>query len=114
MPAEFASFRVADQIFTRIGVDDDFETNSSTFMVEMKEVNKKSPYVQYCGTFTISILTFSLYCQVSYIIHNASNRSLIIIDELGRGTSAEEGIGICHSVCEFLIGLKVQGTGYNL
>ncbi|KAK3538258.1 hypothetical protein QTP70_033065, partial [Hemibagrus guttatus] len=80
VPAEFASFRVADQIFTRIGVDDDFETNSSTFMVEMKEV--------------------------SYIIHNASNRSLIIIDELGRGTSAEEGIGICHSVCEFLIVLQ--------
>lgn len=38
VPAEYASFRVADQIFTRIGVDDDFETNSSTFMVEMKEV----------------------------------------------------------------------------
>lgn len=39
VPAEFASFRLADQIFTRIGVDDDFETNSSTFMVEMKEVH---------------------------------------------------------------------------
>lgn len=38
VPAEYASFRVADQIFTRIGVDDDFETNSSTFMLEMKEV----------------------------------------------------------------------------
>ena len=37
VPAEYASFRIADQIFTRIGVDDDFETNSSTFMVEMKE-----------------------------------------------------------------------------
>uniref|UniRef100_W5K1S4 MutS homolog 4 n=1 Tax=Astyanax mexicanus TaxID=7994 RepID=W5K1S4_ASTMX len=80
VPAEYASFRVADQIFTRIGVDDDFETNSSTFMVEMKEV--------------------------SYITHTASERSLIIIDELGRGTSAEEGIGICHAVCEFLINLK--------
>ncbi|XP_075304759.1 mutS protein homolog 4 [Odontesthes bonariensis] len=80
VPAEYASFRVADQIFTRIGVDDDFETNSSTFMLEMKEV--------------------------SYIIHNASDRSLIIIDELGRGTSAEEGVGICHSVCEFLLSLK--------
>ncbi|XP_076014607.1 mutS protein homolog 4 [Genypterus blacodes] len=79
--AEYASFRVADQIFTRIGVDDDFETNSSTFMLEMKEI--------------------------SYIIHNVSDRSLIIIDELGRGTSAEEGIGICHSVCEFLLSLKV-------
>ncbi|XP_036397399.1 mutS protein homolog 4 [Megalops cyprinoides] len=77
LPAEYASFRIADQIFTRIGVDDDFETNSSTFMVEMKEV--------------------------SYITHNVSDRSLIIIDELGRGTSAEEGIGICHAVCEFLL-----------
>ncbi|KAM8916598.1 mutS protein homolog 4 isoform 3-T3 [Spinachia spinachia] len=81
VPAEYASFRVADQIFTRIGVDDDFETNSSTFMLEMKEI--------------------------SYIIHNVSDRSLIIIDELGRGTSAEEGIGICYSVCEFLLSLKV-------
>ncbi|XP_056623120.1 mutS protein homolog 4 isoform X2 [Triplophysa dalaica] len=80
VPAEYASFRIADQIFTRIGVDDDFETSSSTFMVEMKEV--------------------------SYIIHNASAKSLIIIDELGRGTSPEEGVGICHSVCEFLINLK--------
>ncbi|XP_061700348.1 mutS protein homolog 4 [Syngnathoides biaculeatus] len=80
IPAEYASFRIADQIFTRIGIDDDFETNSSTFMVEMKEV--------------------------SYIIHNVSEQSLIIIDELGRGTSAEEGIGICHSVCEFLLSLK--------
>ncbi|XP_077476922.1 mutS protein homolog 4 isoform X1 [Stigmatopora argus] len=81
VPAEYASFRIADQIFTRIGIDDDFETNSSTFMLEMKEV--------------------------SYIIQNASERSLIIIDELGRGTSAEEGIGLCHSVCEFLLNLKV-------
>lgn len=47
---------------------------------------------------------------MSYIIHNVSDRSLIIIDELGRGTSAEEGIGICHSVCEFLLGLKVRHT----
>lgn len=46
--------------------------------------------------------------KISYIIHNASDRSLIIIDELGRGTSAEEGIGICHAVCEFLLSLKVQ------
>uniref|UniRef100_A0A3P8U5S2 MutS homolog 4 n=1 Tax=Amphiprion percula TaxID=161767 RepID=A0A3P8U5S2_AMPPE len=80
VPAEYASIRVADQIFTRIGVDDDFETNSSTYMLEMKEI--------------------------SYIIHNTSDRSLIIIDELGRGTSAEEGIGICHSVSEFLLSRK--------
>lgn len=48
------------------------------------------------------------FSKISYIIHNASDKSLIIIDELGRGTSAEEGIGICHSVCEFLLGLKVE------
>ena len=80
VPAEFASFRIADQIFSRIGSDDDIETNSSTFMLEMKEIN--------------------------YIVQNASNTSLIIIDELGRGTSADEGVGICHSVCEYLLCLK--------
>nr|XP_056701237.1 mutS protein homolog 4 [Euleptes europaea] len=80
VPAEYASFRIAEQIFTRIGMDDDIETNSSTFMKEMKEI--------------------------SYIIQNANDRSLIIIDELGRGTSTEEGIGICYAVCEYLLKLK--------
>lgn len=80
VPAEYASFRIADQIFSRIGSDDDMETNSSTFMLEMKEIN--------------------------YIVQNASNKSLIIMDELGRGTSAEEGVGICHSICEYLLRLK--------
>lgn len=49
VPAEYASFRIADQIFTRIGVDDDFETNSSTFMVEMKEVR----FVLYLGCLSL-------------------------------------------------------------
>ncbi|XP_074639659.1 mutS protein homolog 4-like [Acropora palmata] len=80
VPAEYASFRVADQIFSRIGSDDDIETNSSTFMLEMKEIN--------------------------YIIQNASDKSVIIIDELGRGTSSEEGVGICFSICENLLGKK--------
>ncbi|KAG8132557.1 hypothetical protein E2320_010399 [Naja naja] len=80
VPAEYSSFRIAEQLFTRIGMDDDIETNSSTFMKEMKEV--------------------------TYIIQNANDRSLIIIDELGRGTSPEEGIGICYSVCEYLLNLK--------
>ncbi|KAJ8047643.1 MutS protein-like 4 [Holothuria leucospilota] len=78
--AEFASFRLCDQIFSRIGCDDDIETNASTFMLEMREVN--------------------------YIIQNCSHSSLVIIDELGRGTSNEEGVGICHAVCEYLISLK--------
>ncbi|XP_075038032.1 mutS protein homolog 4 isoform X1 [Mixophyes fleayi] len=80
VPAEYCSIRIAEQIFTRIGMDDDIETNSSTFMKEMKEI--------------------------TYIIQNANDKSLIIIDELGRGTSTEEGIGICYAVCEYLLGLK--------
>ncbi|XP_064287753.1 mutS protein homolog 4 isoform X2 [Passer domesticus] len=80
VPAEYCSFRIAEQIFTRIGMDDDIETNASTFMKEMKEI--------------------------TYIIQNANDKSLIIIDELGRGTSAEEGIGICYAACEYLLSLK--------
>ncbi|XP_053729471.1 mutS protein homolog 4 isoform X2 [Synchiropus splendidus] len=80
VPAEYASFRVADQIFTRIGVEDDLENKCSSFMVEMKEV--------------------------SYIFRNVNDRSLIIIDELGRSTSAEDGFGICLAICELLMGLK--------
>ncbi|XP_063284105.1 mutS protein homolog 4 [Pelobates fuscus] len=80
VPAEYASFRIAEQIFTRIGMDDDIETNSSTFMREMKEI--------------------------TYIVQNANDKSLIIIDELGRGTSTEEGIGLCYAICEYLLGIK--------
>jgi len=48
-----------------------------------------------------------LYFQVAYILHNANDKSLILIDELGRGTNTEEGIGICYAVCEHLLSLKV-------
>ncbi|GAB1599457.1 mutS protein homolog 4 [Argonauta hians] len=80
VPATYASFRISDQIFTRIGSDDDLETNASTFMLEMREIN--------------------------YIIQNASGTSLIIIDELGRGTSVKEGLGICFAICEHLLSIK--------
>ncbi|KAF4790228.1 mutS 4 [Turdus rufiventris] len=80
VPAEYSSFRIAEQIFTRIGMDDDIETNTSTFTKEMREI--------------------------TYIIQNANDKSLIIIDELGRGTSAQEGIGICYAACEYLLNLK--------
>ncbi|XP_023607578.1 mutS protein homolog 4 [Myotis lucifugus] len=80
VPAEYSSFRIAEQIFTRISTDDDIETNSSTFMKEMKEI--------------------------AYILHNVNDKSLILIDELGRGTNTEEGIGICYAVCEYLLSLK--------
>lgn len=95
-------------------MDDDFETKSSTFMLEMKEVCSVEKltfsthiYVKKRKSFNSFLLHYFPTPKISYIIHNVSDRSLIIIDELGRGTSAEEGIGICHSVCEFLLSLKV-------
>lgn len=76
-------------------------------MLEMKEVCLEV-YVNERKIIIRSLLTaYFPTPQISYIIHNVSDRSLIIIDELGRGTSAEEGIGLCHSVCEFLLSLKV-------
>ncbi|XP_059139154.1 mutS protein homolog 4-like, partial [Physella acuta] len=80
VPAQYASFRIADQIFSRLGSDDDMESNSSTFTLEMKETN--------------------------YILQNITDNSLIIIDELGRGTSAEEGVGICWSISEHFLKTK--------
>eukprot|EP01147_Barroeca_monosierra_P002107 gene2107-5154_t len=80
VPAEYACFRVCDQIFTRIGNEDSFETNASTFMVECQELN--------------------------FILRNATEDSLVIIDELGRGTSPDEGLGICFAACEELIHLR--------
>lgn len=88
-------------------MDDDFETNSSTFMLEMKEVCNVRLCSRQRKRFKSLWLDSFPTSQISYIIHNVSDRSLIIIDELGRGTSAEEGIGLCHSVCEFLLSLKV-------
>ncbi|XP_065646680.1 mutS protein homolog 4 isoform X6 [Hydra vulgaris] len=80
VPAEYASFRLTNQIFVRIGSDDDIETNCSTFKLEMKEMN--------------------------YILQNIRDDSLLIVDELGRGTSVEEGIGITFSICEYLLSKK--------
>ncbi|XP_070563567.1 mutS protein homolog 4-like [Ptychodera flava] len=80
VPAQYAAFRVANQLFTRIGFDDDIESNASTFMVEMRDV--------------------------AYMLDNVTDSSLIIIDELARGTSHEEGLSICYAVCERLISLK--------
>ena len=68
VPATYASVRICDQLFTRIGTEDSIETNSSTFLQEMKES--------------------------SNILNSLSERSLIVIDELGRGTSTAEGFAI--------------------
>ena len=77
VPAQFASLRIPDRIFSRVSNRDCIETNSSTFMVEMQET--------------------------AFILSNLGPSSLVIIDELGRGTSVEEGTAICWAVCEALL-----------
>ncbi|XP_047951485.1 DNA mismatch repair protein MSH4 isoform X1 [Salvia hispanica] len=80
VPAQFATLRVVDRIFTRMGTMDSVESNSSSFMTEMKET--------------------------AFILQNASQRSLIVVDELGRATSSSDGFAIAWSCCEHLLALK--------
>ncbi|XP_062187204.1 DNA mismatch repair protein MSH4 isoform X2 [Phragmites australis] len=80
VPAQFASLRVVDRIFTRIGNGDNVENNSSTFMTEMKET--------------------------AFIMQNVSSKSLIVVDELGRATSSSDGLAIAWSCCEYLLSFK--------
>jgi DNA mismatch repair protein MutS len=76
VPADSAEISVADRIFTRVGASDDLATGQSTFMVEMSEV--------------------------ANILNNATRHSLIILDEIGRGTSTFDGLSIAWSVLEYL------------
>src|SRR5881396_2343947 len=76
VPAESAEIGLVDRIFTRVGANDDLARGQSTFMVEMNET--------------------------ANIVNNATERSLIILDEIGRGTSTFDGLSIAWSVAEFL------------
>ena len=78
VPADFASIGVIDKIFTRVGASDDLTLGQSTFMVEMTET--------------------------SYILNSATPKSLILIDEIGRGTSTYDGVAIAWSVAEYIAG----------
>ena len=76
VPAKEACLPVCDRIFTRVGASDDLASGQSTFMVEMSET--------------------------AHILRNATNKSLIILDEIGRGTSTFDGLSIAWAVVEYI------------
>lgn len=81
VPASEARIGIVDKIFTRVGASDDLASGQSTFMLEMTEV--------------------------AYILKNATPRSLIIYDEVGRGTSTFDGMSIARAIIEYTYGKKI-------
>ncbi len=84
VPASSARIGVVDKIFTRVGASDDIASGQSTFMLEMNEV--------------------------SHILKNATKNSLIILDEIGRGTSTFDGLSIAQAVAEYIVNKRKIGA----
>ena len=84
VPAGYAKIGIVDGIFTRVGASDDLSSGQSTFMVEMSEV--------------------------AAILKNATQKSLLILDEIGRGTSTFDGMSIARAVLEFIADQKKLGA----
>lgn len=84
IPAESAVIGICDRIFTRVGASDDLATGQSTFMIEMSEV--------------------------ANILNNADKKSLLILDEIGRGTSTYDGLSIAQAVLEYIADKKNIGA----
>lgn len=84
VPAEKANIGIVDRIFTRVGASDDLASGQSTFMVEMTEV--------------------------ANILRNATSKSLLILDEIGRGTSTFDGLSIAWAVVEHISNTKLCGA----
>ncbi len=84
VPASYAEIGIVDSIFTRVGASDDLASGQSTFMVEMSEV--------------------------ANIISNATKKSLLILDEIGRGTSTYDGMSIARAVLEYVADKKRLGA----
>lgn len=84
VPAQEANIGIVDRIFTRVGASDDLASGQSTFMVEMTEV--------------------------ANILRNATPKSLLILDEIGRGTSTFDGLSIAWAVVEYIANTKLLGA----
>ena len=84
VPAQSANICISDRIFTRVGASDDLASGQSTFMVEMSEV--------------------------ANILRNATKNSLLILDEIGRGTSTFDGLSIAWAVVEYISNPKLLGA----